>query len=188
MFALPVQRSAHLRVLIADDHPLLREGVKLILSQRPDIEVAGEAADGLQLMECLQGGCCPDVLILDITMPRLNGIEVTREIRKKNQDIRILVLTMHREEDMLWQALIAGADGYILKENLARELLPALDIVSRSEVYISPSFAQELDHVWLKTYLSMKETHPAEPLSPDELALLNDLKKTIPVHLPASLE
>jgi DNA-binding NarL/FixJ family response regulator len=182
MFAVPAIRSAHLRIVIADDHPLLREGVKLILSQRPDLEVAAEATDGVQLLECFQRGCCPDVLILDVTMPRLNGIDVTREIRKANQDVRILVLTMHREEEMLWQALTAGADGYLLKENLALELLPAIDSILRSEVYISPLFARELDHIWLKTYLAIKETHPAEPLSSAELELLNHLKKSVPAR------
>ena len=182
MFAVPVKRSARLRVVIADDHMLLREGVKLILSQRPDFEIAEEAADGLQLLECLQHGCCPDVLILDITMPRLSGIEVTREIRKQNQSVRILVLTMHRDEDMLWQALTAGADGYLLKDSLAVELLRALDSILRSEVYISREFAGELNHVWLKTYLAIKESHPAEPLSSTELELLNHLKRNTHAH------
>jgi two-component system, NarL family, response regulator NreC len=173
---VPVSRSAHRRLVIADDHKLLREGVKLLLSQRPDFEVAAEAEDGLQLLECLQAGCAPDVVILDITMPRMNGLETAREIRKHDSNIRILILTMHRDEEMLWQALMAGVDGYLLKENLASELLPALDSILQSSVYISPLFAGELDHAWLKTFLTIKADHPEKPLSTGEIELLRDLK------------
>ena len=127
-----------IRVLLVDDHTILRAGLRMMLNAQPDIEVAGEASDGRQGVSETQR-LQPHVVLMDITMPEMNGIEATRQIRKLAPEARVLVLTMHENEEYLFQVLRAGASGYILKEAADTELISAIRIVQSGRFYLSPS-------------------------------------------------
>lgn len=130
--------SAKIRVLLADDHTILRAGLRMMLNAQPDIEVVGEASDGRQaLAEALR--LQPDVVLMDITMPEMNGIEATRQIKRALESTRVLILTMHENEEYLFQVLRAGASGYILKEAADTELISAIRVVYSGRFYMSPS-------------------------------------------------
>jgi DNA-binding NarL/FixJ family response regulator len=131
-------------VVLADDHAFIRKGLISILDQYRTFRVMAEAGDGLELLRLLEDGIVPDVLVLDLSMPLLSGIEAMRLIRKTGFDFKILVLTMHKESDYLCQALLAGANGYMLKDGVGRELLPALHTLLRDRLYLSPLMAEGL--------------------------------------------
>src|SRR5690348_1710016 len=137
---LTIKREADpkIRVLLVDDHTILRQGLKMLLHAQPDMEVVGEASDGYQAIAEAQR-LQPDVILMDITMPEMNGIEATRHVRRQHPDIRVLVLTMHENEEYLFQVLRAGAAGYILKEAADTELITAIRTVQSSRFYLSPS-------------------------------------------------
>ncbi len=138
------------RIIIADDHVLFRQGMKSVLGARSDIEVIGEAADGLQLLALLSRSL-PDVILLDISMPNLRGIEAIHEIKKAHSHVKILVLTMHKDKQYLEQAISAGARGYLLKEDADTELFSAIDKVRRGRIYVSPNLLEELTDDWVLT-------------------------------------
>jgi len=160
------------RIFIADDHVLVREGLKLIISKKPGFEIAGEAGDGLQLLTLLKRSPAPDAVILDISMPKLRGIEAIHEIKYIHPETRVLVLTMHKDEDFLCQAFIAGADGYLLKEDVTEELFDALGEVLNGEIYISPLLGVELKNAWIKTYRGQKGVPVVDVLSTREKEVL----------------
>jgi DNA-binding NarL/FixJ family response regulator len=160
------------RIYLADDHILVREGLKMILAQRPDYKVAGEASDGFELLSLLKRGVSPDAVILDISMPKLRGIEAIREIKDINSKVKVLVLTMHKDEEFLCQAFIAGVDGYLLKEDVAKELFSALDAILRGEVYISSLLGKELKDAWIKIFRERKGVPSADVLSAREKEVL----------------
>jgi DNA-binding NarL/FixJ family response regulator len=160
------------RIVLADDHALFREGLKLVLGKRPDFAVAGEASDGLELLAILKHGSPPDLVILDISMPRMRGIEAIREIKDLNQKTKIVVLTMHKDEHLLCEAFIAGADGYLLKENVTTELFGALDAVLRGEGHISSLMNQELKGAWINLFRNQKVVMPDDKLSVREREVL----------------
>jgi DNA-binding NarL/FixJ family response regulator len=160
------------RIVIADDHALFREGLKMVLGQRPDFVIAGEASDGLELLSLLKHGPPPDLVILDISMPRLRGIEAIREIKSVNDKIRIMVLTMHKDERLLCEAFIAGADGYLLKENVTTELFGALDSVLRGAGHISSLMDKELKGAWMNLFRQQKVVLPDDKLSTREKEVL----------------
>jgi len=145
------------RIMLADDHALFRQGVKKIIEGVADLEVTGEAGDGLELLSLMEKES-PMMVILDISMPRLRGIEVVREVKKRSSEVKVLVLTMHRE--YLHQALSAGAEGYLLKEDADRELFSAIDKIRQGRSYVSPRLREELaeDEVPLPEPLSARET------------------------------
>ena len=128
------------RVLLVDDHAVLRAGLRLLLDTEIDIEVVGEAENGRQAMQLAQK-INPDVIILDLTMPGQGGLDTLKTLRLLNPDCRILVLTMHKDEGYLRRALAAGALGYVLKQSDDQELLVALRAVARDEIYIPPALA-----------------------------------------------
>jgi two-component system response regulator NreC len=135
----PMQPDGHkIRVLLADDHTILRAGLKMMLNAQPDIEVIGEASDGRQAVLAAQR-LEPDVILMDITMPECNGIEATRQVKRVLPETRVLVLTMHENEEYLFQMLRAGAAGYMLKEAADTELISAIRVVSSGRFYLSPS-------------------------------------------------
>ena len=145
------------RIVLADDHALFRQGLRKIIEGVADLEVAEEAGDGLELLSLLQT-TIPHLVILDISMPRLRGIEAVREVKKRFPAVKVLVLTMHRE--YLHQALSAGAEGYLLKEDADRELFSAIDKIRQGRIYISPRLREELaeDEVPVPEPLSARET------------------------------
>ena len=134
----PEGSQEKIRVLLADDHTILRAGLKMMLNAQPDIEVVGEASDGKQAISEAQR-LLPDVIIMDITMPECNGIEATRQVKRLLADVRVLVMTMHENEEYLFQMLRAGASGYMLKEAADTDLISAIRVVSSGRFYLSPS-------------------------------------------------
>ncbi|MFO8175306.1 MAG: response regulator transcription factor [Longimicrobiales bacterium] len=127
-----------IRVLLADDHNVLREGLKALLDREPDLTVVGEAANGRDALR-LAGELYPDVVVMDIGMPDLNGVEATRRIGGDVPGTRVLCLSVHSEASMIHAMLEAGARGYILKTGAGRELVHAVRVVARGETYLSPS-------------------------------------------------
>ena len=137
-----------IRVLLAEDHILVREGVRALLEAQPDMEVVAEASDGSEAVRKALD-LLPDVVLMDITMPGTNGLEATRLIRKAAPGVHILALTMHGTDDYFFRLLDAGASGYVLKESASSDLLSAIRAVHRGGVFLSPSVAKRLvdDHL-----------------------------------------
>ncbi len=129
-----------IRIILADDHHLVRNGIRALLEKAGDFEIVGEAADGqeaVELVESLQ----PEVLIMDIGMPRLNGIQATERVRALNKGPQVLILSMHSSPLLVRKALQAGAKGYLLKRSVTEELLLAIRAVSQGDTYLSPPIA-----------------------------------------------
>jgi two-component system response regulator NreC len=161
--------SERIRVLIADDHTIVRSGVRLLLEAEPDIEVVGEALDGQQaltLAETLR----PDVILMDIAMPGMDGLEATRKIIALWPDIRVLVLTMHRTDDYFFEMLKAGASGYVLKGAQTDELINAIRVVAQGEVFLYPPVARKLVQDYLNRVAGSAQSSPS--LSPRETEIL----------------
>jgi DNA-binding NarL/FixJ family response regulator len=130
--------TARIRVLLCDDHELFREGIKALLQEEPGIEILGEARDGAEALEKALG-LRPDVALMDMEMPNLNGLEATLRIRRAAPEVQVLILTMYAEEDLVARCMEAGAAGYILKDMPASQLVYAIEAVSAGGTYISPS-------------------------------------------------
>jgi DNA-binding NarL/FixJ family response regulator len=118
------------RILLVDDHPVVRQGLRTLLEGRAEWEVVGEASDGVEALEKVDS-LQPDVVVLDVTMPRMNGIEACRLIQQKTPGLEVLFVTQHDSPQMMREALAAGARGYVVKSNLARDLLEAVEAVSQ---------------------------------------------------------
>jgi len=136
------------RVILADDHVLVRHGLRRILEENPNLEINGEVGDGLELLSLLNK-ISPDLVILDVSMPNLRGIEAIPEIHRIQPGVKVLILTMHNEEEYLYQAISAGADGYLLKEDAEKELFSAIESIQNGRVYISPSLADRSMQNWV---------------------------------------
>jgi len=124
-------------IVLADDHILVRQGIKKIIQQDDDMRVVGEAGDGIELMEILRE-ITPDLVILDISMPRLKGLAAAAMINQLYPDIKVLILSMHRSKEYLHQALAVGVNGYLLKEDADVGLFAAIEMVRRGHTFISP--------------------------------------------------
>lgn len=141
-----------IRILLADDHGVLRAGLRALLTSESDIEVVGEAVDGretLALSEELE----PDVVLLDVSLPDQSGIEVTRSLKELQPKIQVLILTVHEDEGLLQEAIQAGAAGYIIKRAVESELIDAIRAVSRGDIYVHPAMTRAL----------FKDMSPAPP-------------------------
>ena len=132
-------------ILLADDHKMIREGLKQLLEMYDDIKVVGEAGDGFECLN-LADKTHPDVILLDINMPVMNGIEVLQEIKKKNISVKVLVLTVHNEVEYLLKAVDIGVDGYIMKDAESAELKNAINCIMQGETYIQPSLVPALNN------------------------------------------
>jgi two-component system, NarL family, response regulator NreC len=157
--------SDRVKILLADDHTIVRQGLKLILAAHADVEVVGEAANGREAVE-LAAQLRPDIVLMDVQMPELNGIEATKKMVAANPRIRILVLSMHKEAVYVREILKAGARGYILKDAIDTELLNAIRSVAKGDGYISPAVAGALSD---KT---KDGNNPVDSLSPREREVL----------------
>lgn len=130
------------RVIVADDHTLMRDGIRNIIESQKELRVVGEASNGLQLLDLLKK-TVPDLIVLDIAMPGLRGIEAAQEIKAMHPEVAILFITMHKNHEYLENAIATGAEGYLLKENTGQELLTAIESVRRGRTYLSPLLAEE---------------------------------------------
>ncbi|MEW5828216.1 MAG: response regulator transcription factor [Chloroflexota bacterium] len=159
-----------IRILLADDHTILRNGIRSLLEDEHDMEVVGEAEDGRAAVS-LACQLQPDVVIMDIAMPLLNGLEATRQIKREAPQVKVLILTMHDNEEYIRQVLGAGAMGYILKDAAARELISAIRSVQRGEAILSPAVTRLV----IEDYLRWGGPRPQEDndsLSPREREVL----------------
>jgi DNA-binding NarL/FixJ family response regulator len=144
-----------IRVVLADDHAVLRTGLAALLNARSDMTVVGEAVDGAELLT-LAEDTQPDMILLDLTMPRLGGLDVLPLLRQRVPDARVLILTMHHDESYLRQALKGGAAGYVLKKAADVELIAAIQAVMRGDIYVHPSMTRALlDDMVLKNDYSV---------------------------------
>jgi two-component system response regulator NreC len=160
-----------IRILVVDDHTILRVGLRMMLNAQPDIEVIGEASDGNQAVsEAMR--LVPDVILMDIAMPDCNGIEATRQVKRLQPETRILVLTMHENEEYLFQVLRAGASGYILKEAADTELITAIRTVSSGRFYLSPSAQSIMVGDYLQRVRSGEERDSYSALTEREREIL----------------
>jgi DNA-binding NarL/FixJ family response regulator len=145
--------SSQNRILIVEDHTLLRQGLLAMLSMEPDLQVVGEAVDGRQGIR-LASSLLPSLVLMDLTMPGTNGTEAISEIKKRNPEIRVLVLTVHKAEEYIRAALQAGADGYVLKHATRDELMLAIRSLLGGKTYLSPDVAEKVVNGYLDGGLS----------------------------------
>jgi len=131
------------RVVIAEDYTILREGLRALLSSDPIFEIVGEAADGREAIQCVER-LKPALVLMDLSMPRMNGMDAIREIKKRSSATKILVLTVHRAEEYILATLKAGADGYILKDSTRSELMMAVKSVLGGKHFISPGISEKV--------------------------------------------
>jgi two-component system, NarL family, response regulator NreC len=159
-----------IKVLIADDHGIVRKGLRLQLEQRAEFQVVGEASDGRDAVKAAEE-LNPDVVIMDIAMPNLNGIEATTQIVKKNPRIGVIMLSMHSDETYLTRTLAAGAKGYLLKDNADVDLYRAIEVVAQGKPFFSPAIANTL----LEDYMRQLQQRGLQ----DSYDLLTDREKEI---------
>jgi DNA-binding NarL/FixJ family response regulator len=156
-----------MRLLVADDHGIMRSGLRLLLDRQPDMEVVAEAADGIEAV-ALALRERPDICILDVAMPRMTGLEATVEIRAHAPEVAVLVLSMHDDERYLFEALKAGAAGYVLKREADQALVKAVRAVGRGEAFITNAAERSLVREWMED----DRTGPREPLTLREREVL----------------
>jgi len=132
-----------IRILLVDDHTLVRAGIRKLLEEQPHFEVVGEAASGTEAI-ARAGDLVPDVILMHIAMPDLNGLEATRQIRKQHPRVEVLLLTVHDDHEYLFRGLKVGASGYVLKEAEEKELVMAIEAVHRGEMFVNPSMTRRL--------------------------------------------
>lgn len=158
------------RIALADDHVMLREGIKKIINESKGMEVVGEASDGLMLLTILKRAN-PDMAILDISMPNLRGIEAAQEIRRCFPAVAILFLSMHKSREYLQKALAAGAKGYVLKEDSGSELIHAIETIRSGGSYLSPMLMEELSEDPIGICSGLRQ-FPEDPLTTRERQIL----------------
>ena len=160
-----------IKVFIADDHAMMREGLRLIIEAERDISVIGEAADGRQAVRLIQR-LTPDVVIMDIAMPMLNGIEATEQILDSKTCTRIIILSMHSSKEHIFRALEAGAKGYLLKEAAGNEMVKAIRAVYAGNRFLSDRISQTVIEDYIHQRVADSEESPIKRLSPREREVL----------------
>ena len=179
-------RVKKIRVLLAEDHTIVRQGISALLRSEPDIEVAGEAADGLEALE-LAKKLIPDVVLMDIAMRNLNGLEATRKIKKLFPHTKVLVLTMYDNEEWIFQILKVGASGYLIKDSAMTELTAAIRAVYQGDSYLSPSISKKVIDEYIRKAEMGEESGPEDVLSGREREILQLIAEGHSVPQIASL-
>jgi two-component system response regulator NreC len=160
-----------IRVLLAEDHTIVRQGIAALLGAESDMEVVGEASNGLEAIE-LAKKLSPEVILMDIGMRQLNGLEATREIKKLFPSMKILVLTMHEDEEWIFQILKAGASGYLIKDSAMTDLTSALRAVYQGDSYLSPSISKMVIEEYIRKAESCEKKGVEDLLSGREREIL----------------
>jgi DNA-binding NarL/FixJ family response regulator len=159
------------RILIAEDHTILREGLRMLLTSNPSLEVVGEATDGLEAVRYTES-LKPHLVLMDLSMPRMSGMGAIQEIKRKSPGTKILVLTVHRTEEYILAALKAGADGYVLKDATHSELVHAIDSALSGKFYLSPGISEKVVEGYLKGRRTVRSAAPWGPLTQREHDIL----------------
>lgn len=165
------EHDSRIRILIADDHGVMRAGLHALLNPEPDVQVVGEATDGQETLRRateLQ----PDVILLDISMPGIDGVEVTQQIQETLPDTRVLILTVHENRELLQEAIQAGALGYVTKRAIKSELINAIHAVQRGDMYVHPAMTRALFTEQSQSQSDHGEDDLVEPLTPRETEVL----------------
>lgn len=159
------------RIVLAEDHTILREGLRALLSTEPGLEIVCEAEDGRQAVRCVDS-CSPDLILIDLSMPKMNGLEAIRDIRKRHEETKILVLTVHRTEEYIHAALQAGADGYVLKDSSHAELLMAIRSVAAGKRYLGPGASEKVIEGYLEGQKNTRKRSVLDELTQREREVL----------------
>jgi len=162
---------AKYKIVIAEDHTILREGLRALLSLDPNYEVIGEAKDGRDAIRCVEK-LMPDLLLIDLSMPRMNGMEAIRDIKKRHPEIKIIALTVHKAEEYILATLEAGADGYVLKDATHNELIIAINSVLSGKPYLSPGVSEKVIEGYLEGRRTLKSGSAWDTLSQREREVL----------------
>src|SRR3954451_3342381 len=169
-----------IRIVLADDHVVMRSGLRLVLERQPDLSVVGEASNGREVLEIV-GHLTPDVVILDVSMPLLNGIEAAKRIAADHPKIAVMILSMHADEAYILRALKAGARGYLLKDSAEMDLIQAVRAVSAGKAFFSPAVSKVLADDYLRQVQQRGIEDPFDLLTPRErelVQLVAELKAT----------
>jgi len=159
------------KIVIAEDHTILREGLRALLSLDPSYEIIGEAKDGRDAIRCVEK-LMPDLLLIDLSMPRMNGMEAIRDIKKRHPEIKIIALTVHKTEEYILATLEAGADGYVLKDATHNELMIAINSVLSGKPYLSPGVSEKVIEGYLEGRRTLKPSSAWDTLSQREREVL----------------
>jgi len=159
------------RIVIAEDHTILREGLRALLSSDPDFEVVGEAEDGRDAIQCVES-LTPDLVLMDLSLPRMNGMDAIKEIKKRSPDTKVLALTVHRTEEYILATLRAGADGYVLKDATHAELVMGIRSVLTGRPYLSPGVSDKVIEGYLEGRKTVKTGTPWDTLTQREREVL----------------
>lgn len=158
-------------IVIAEDHTILREGLRALLSSHPDFEVVGEAEDGREAIRRVEK-LMPDLVLMDLSMPRMNGLEAIKEIKKRSPEVKIIALTVHKTEEYILATLQAGADGYALKDATHSELVMAIEHVLEGSCYLSPDISGKVIEGYLEGRKTLKATSAWDTLTQREREIL----------------
>jgi two-component system response regulator NreC len=158
-------------VVIAEDHTILREGLRALLASQQDLKVVGEAQDGREAIRCVQDSS-PDVILMDLSMPRMNGLDAIKEIKKTNPGTKIIALTVHKTEEYVLATLQAGADGYVLKDATHSELVMAIMNVLDGNRYLSPGISERVIDGYLEGRKALKSQSAWDTLTQREREIL----------------
>jgi len=159
------------RIFIAEDQTIVRDGLRALLSSNPNFEVVGEAEDGREVIRNVEE-CNPDLILMDLSMPRMNGMEAIKEVKKLLPDTKILVLTIHKTEEYILPVLKAGADGYILKNDTQEELMAAIKSVLEGKSYLSPGVSQKVIEGYVEGSKTVKTKSSWDTLTQREREIL----------------
>jgi two-component system response regulator NreC len=159
------------RLLVADDHKIFRQGIKKLLEEEPDLQVVGESADGRETVKKATE-LKPDIILMDIAMANLNGLEATKQIKKVLPETKIIMLTMHKNEEYVLQSFQAGASGYILKEGAVEELVSAIRSIHQDKSFLSPTVSKTLVDAYLRKMETGKTETPFDLLTDREREVL----------------